>query len=251
MTGVMEETAGPDDRSATALPADYEGTRHDLQRVATHILARARAAATGRFGLRVTWDGIATPMFGDRGEVLRMSGTRLVHEWQGEEGARTTSINVDGMSLTELADFAGLDLTEPFEAGADSPPVGDPSAPLALGTEAVDLVFGWYRLGASTFDRVLPRLVETSVMQLWPEHFDLGLDGGTAGGRVNLGASPGDAGIGQPYLYVGPWEEERPGDPGYWNAPFGAVLTHADLTAAPDPSAAATAFLLRGLDLLG
>ena len=30
----------------------------------------------------------------------------------------------------------------------------------------------------------------------------------------------------QAYLYVGTWNTEHPGDPSYWNAPFGAVLTY-------------------------
>ena len=46
----------------------------------------------------------------------------------------------------------------------------------------------------------------------------------TADDRVNLGASPGDGFHAEPYLYVGPWGPHRPGAPGFWNAPFGAVL---------------------------
>ena len=57
------------------------------------------------------------------------------------------------------------------------------------------------------------------------------LGGSSAGDdvRANLGASPGDAYEPEPYLYVGPWGPERPGDPGYWNAPFGAVLRRGEL----------------------
>ena len=36
-------------------------TRDELQRIATHVLARARFAATGRFGLRATPGGFGTP----------------------------------------------------------------------------------------------------------------------------------------------------------------------------------------------
>ncbi len=54
----------------------------------------------------------------------------------------------------------------------------------------------------------------------------------------------------EPYLYVGPWGPERPGDPAYWNAPFGAILPHARLRAADDARGLAEAFLRRGLDLL-
>ena len=54
----------------------------------------------------------------------------------------------------------------------------------------------------------------------------------------------------EPYLYVAPWADDRPGDPGFWNAPYGAVITRSTLAADPDPGAAGTGFLLRGLDLL-
>ena len=46
------------------LPATFAATRDDLQRVAVHIVARARQQATGRFGLRVTAGGFGTPEFG-------------------------------------------------------------------------------------------------------------------------------------------------------------------------------------------
>lgn len=87
-------------------------------------------------------------------------------------------------------------------------------------------------------------------MQLWPEHFDAGCDVAAGASRVNLGASPGDATRADPYLYVGPWGSERPDDGAYWNAPFGAVLDHAELLRADDPHATAVAFLRRGTDLL-
>jgi hypothetical protein len=86
---------------------------------------------------------------------------------------------------------------------------------------------------------------------LWPEHFDAGCDVVDGKGRrVNLGASPGDGFSDEPYLYVGPWEGERPGDADYWNAPFGAALGYARLLAAADPVAEGVAFVQRGLTLL-
>ena len=54
--------------------------------------------------------------------------------------------------------------------------------------------------------------------------------------------SPGDAAIPEPYLYVGPWEESRPGDPSFWNVPFGAVLERDSVFAAPDPVDPAATF---------
>ena len=62
------------------LPAGFTTTCMELQRVATHILSRGRAGDAGRIGLRVTTTGIATPMFGTHGTVLRLAGTVLVKE---------------------------------------------------------------------------------------------------------------------------------------------------------------------------
>jgi hypothetical protein len=87
-------------------------------------------------------------------------------------------------------------------------------------------------------------------VQLWPEHFDAGCDVAAGGGRVNLGASPGDGFHSEPYLYVGPWGPERPGDATFWNAPFGAAFGHGELLDAGEPVAAAVAFLTKGVELL-
>jgi hypothetical protein len=233
-----------------ALPTGYNAARQSMQVVATHVLARARFFATGRFGLRVTWHGIATPAFGAHTEVLRVSGTVLVRERQDDSGAHTYTLSLVGASLEDLATFAEIDLSAPFSAGRSAPAVGDPSEPIDIDPGAAAAVLTWFRLGASSIDQLLLRLVEPSIMQLWPEHFDVGLDALTPAGRVNLGASPGDATIDEPYLYVGPWEAVRPGDSEYWNAAFGAALKRADLMDMPDPLDAATSFFRKGLDLL-
>jgi len=73
----------------------------------------------------------------------------------------------------------------------------------------------------------------------------------TAERRVNLGGSPGDGSCDEPYLYVGPWTADRPGDPEFWNADFGAMRTRTQLAA--DPAglvAAGAAFLLEGYNRL-
>ena len=86
----------------------------------------------------------------------------------------------------------------------------------------------WFALGWRALDVVVDPdsgLDEVTVIQLWPEHFDAGTTVTIATGtKVNLGFSPGDSYEPEPYLYVGPWEAERRGDPSYWNAPFGAIL---------------------------
>ncbi|MEZ5234096.1 MAG: hypothetical protein R2749_15505 [Acidimicrobiales bacterium] len=61
-----------------ALPDSHGATMEALQRVATHVLARARHIATGRFGLRATPGGFGTPSFGPEATRLRVSAGRLL-----------------------------------------------------------------------------------------------------------------------------------------------------------------------------
>jgi hypothetical protein len=232
------------------LSPDHVVGRLELQRVATHILGRARFLATGRFGLRVTGDGIGTPAFGPDGDVVRIYDGMLVLERQRDGVGRTRVSAISGSSLAALAAFVGVDLGVTFSAGPAAPGVGDPSRPIIVDPGTVAEMLRWFRLGLSAFDRLLPSLSDASIIQLWPEHFDLGLDAATARGRVNIGASPGDDAHPEPYLYLGPWDADRPGDPAYWNAPFGALLGHSELRAADDPLDVATSFFRRGLELL-
>jgi hypothetical protein len=228
-------------------------TRVDLQRVAVHVLARRRHAASGRFGLRATPGGFGTPSFGppEEPEVLRVSGTTLLHEAGGS--VRTASLV--GTSLGELAAFAGVDLAAPFSAGDDTPEVGDPRATLAVDPAAAAELASWFDLGWRALDAVVDGAREPTALQLWPEHFDAGCSvvvGPGPDDRANLGASPGDDACPEPYLYVGPWGARRPGDPRYWNAPFGAVLVASAMPADDRARAeAAVAFLRRGIALLG
>lgn len=219
-------------------------TRDALHRVATHVLARARHAATGKFGLRATPGGFGTPAFGPDVEVLRVDAGELVRE----RGGRAAVTPMSGQTLAELAAFAGVDLTAAFSAGLETRPIGDVNEPLAVGPRAALALGEWYGLGWRIIDSVvasLPATAAPSVIQLWPEHFDAGCDvaaGPAEGQRCNLGASPGDSFHEEPYLYVGPWTTDRPGDPAGWNAPFGAFLAEAALRAEPDPVAAGVAF---------
>lgn len=231
----------------------YATTRATLQRVATHVLARRRAALCAKFGLRATPGGIGTPACGPDHEVVRISGTRLIRETSGETNA-TTSLELDGATLAAAAQLAGVDLSEPLEVGHDTPPLGDPDQRLALDGAAARHVFRWFDLGWHVIDATLGSLgidAAPTVVQLWPEHFDVGCDVAVSTDRrANLGASPGDSSSTEPYLYVGPWDDGRPGDPAYWNAPFGAVRGYAALRSATNPQELGSAFLRRGLDLL-
>ena len=102
--------------------------RLELQRVATHILARRRHAACGRFGLRATPGGIGTPAFGpsDAIEVLRTSGSFLVHE----VGPELRVVPMDGATLADLAAECRRSTwpaTSPW--ASDTPTVGDVERP--------------------------------------------------------------------------------------------------------------------------
>lgn len=225
----------------------HAGTRSALHVLAAHVLGRRRHEVTGRFGLRATPGGFGTPAFGDPLEVVRISGSALVHE----VGTESAAVAISGSSLRRLAEFAGTDLDHPFSAGTDTPAVGDPDVPIELEDTTVAFLADWYALGWVVMDRVLDALADDAApatIQLWPEHFDAGTSVGVpGGGRMNLGFSPGDALQSQPYAYVGPWGPERPGDPAYWNAPFGAVLAASDILAAKDPVARSVDFLRAGL----
>jgi hypothetical protein len=234
------------------LPDGFAATRAALQRVAVHVLARRRHALTGRFGLRAAPGGIGMPAAGGDHEVLRTSGAWLVRERTGEQSG-TAFLDLRSASLADAAAFAEVDLDAEFSAGRDTPPIGARAAPLAVDEAAAVALGDWYGFGWRALDLVVAGCgadATPSVVQLWPEHFDTGCDVAVGAGRVNLGASPGDGYHADPYLYVGPWGDERPGDPAYWNAPFGAVLGHAELAAAGDPLAEAMAFLRTGVGRL-
>ncbi|HET6954184.1 MAG TPA: hypothetical protein VFI47_27720 [Acidimicrobiales bacterium] len=220
-------------------------TRLALHQVAVHVLARRRHTLTGRIGLRPAPGGLATPAFGDGGEVVRVCGGVLVVEHDG------ALVSTPLTTLAAAADLVGVDLAADLSVGRDTPPLADPSAPLALDAGAVRALGDWWGLGATVLDEVaaLPLVSAASAPQIWPEHFDHAAVVEAGGARFNVGASPGDGGEPGPYLYVGPWGDDRPGDPAYWNAPFGAVLRRADLEGAgPDERRdRALAFVRQGL----
>lgn len=242
----MPPTITPDDQT----------TRHELQRIAAHVLARAQRPSTGRIGLRASPGGFASVVFGSDAERLRVSGLTLVRESAAGSSAR--AMRIDGAGLAQLAEFAGVDLTTELSVGHDTPPVGDPQRPIELDPEAARRIAAWFDLTARALDLVVqaaPAWAAPSIPQLWPEHFDLAIDlafdrSAPAERRVNVGGAAGDGHHAAPYLYVGPWTPDRPGGDGYWNAPFGATLDIDAVLASDDPLAAATLFFDTGLALL-
>lgn len=233
----------------STLPVGYAADRLEVQRVVVHVLARARHQAVGRFGLVATPGGVGTPAFGPDATVVRLSGAALVVEVDG----RVSTTPMTGASLRSLAAAAGADLDVDLSVGHDTPPLGHPDAPITVDPASVAAIGGWLALGTAAIDETVARLgpaASPARTQVWPEHFDAGTSVAVGPGpddRVNLGASAGDDFHAEPYLYVGPWGPGRPGPPGYWNAPFGAVLGWADVVDTPDPAATAVAFLRDGL----
>ncbi len=178
---------------------------------------------------------------------MRTAGTYLVREI----GGRAYYLGMDGTSLGDLARFAAADLGMEFHCGADTPDLGDAGQSLSLSEAAAGLMADWLHWGWTALDgflSTLPDSAQPEILQLWPEHFDIGTNVAVpASDRVNLGCSPGDGYETRPYLYVGPWSADRPGDPAYWNAPFGAVLTEGDMSYGPDPVKAGIAFFGEGI----
>jgi hypothetical protein len=240
------------------LDEGHDSTRSTLHRIANHLLARAEQAATGQVGLRATPGGFGTTTIRPDRERIRISGGTLVRESAATSGTWTRTIGIDGSTLAELAAFAEVDLAAEFWAGDDMPPVGDIDEPIALHVPSARLIGHWYAVVTEALDRLVhtaPAFSVPSLVQVWPEHFDAALDmafdaGAPTERRVNIGGSPGDGFHAAPYLYVGPWTPDRPGDPAFWNAPFGAVLGYDEVAASPDPVEVAHGFLRSGLERL-
>jgi hypothetical protein len=233
-----------------ALPKAFAETRASLHALAEHLVAPARYQANGKIGLRFTRGGFGTPFL-----VPQSSGAETqVRVEDGElvvaAGAVTRRSPVT--TLRDAAAFVGL--ASPGAPAAVYTPTtsGDPDAVLAVDRAAARAVGEWYGFCASVLEQLRSESADASLVQLWPEHFDLAVDlgDGEAGGRANLGGSPGDEGHPEPYLYVGPWV--RQAGP-FWNEPFGASLGYPSLLAAggaEEQRAVALAFLRRGRDLL-
>jgi len=229
----------------------FGSTRDSLQHLAAHIVARARAQATGEISLRVAPGGFGTPMFGDERIQVRISGPWLVREVDAADASMARATALDGSTLAELAALAQVDLDTDLDVGHDTPELGDIHARVHVDAAAAQALAAWYSVGQQALDRVvgaLPGSATPTAVRLWPEHFDVAIDAEAAPGfRVNLGASPGDGFHDEPYAYVGPWTDDRPGDPAFWNAPFGAVLGHDALVGVDDPVAELTEFFLDGM----
>ena len=220
----------------------YVATRTSWHTLAEHILTKARWAQTTKIGLRVADGGFGTPSFGDD---LRVFVNRDgIHRVQFGE---TTSAPIS--TVRAAAEFLQIDAGAPADVFVPSNPC-DLNRSLVIDAVATQVLGDWFAFGNDVLSalRTAHDHESPSLVQLWPEHFDVAVDFGNAaaGTRANFGVSPGDAAIPMPYIYVGPWDMNSKGDDPFWNQPWGAALTCDALCAAPDPVAAASSFYEHG-----
>ena len=216
------------------MAGDLASTRASWHALAEHVLGAARHRSTGRIGLEVVPGGFATPPFGDDGRTLAVIGTELVVRAAGAEERATPA------TLRQAGELAGIEPGAPAEVYKPAT-VCDLDAPLVLDAAWAGRLADWYALGDEALRRFRAEIAEEepSTITLWPEHLDVAI----RAGRVNYGASPGDEHVGEPYVYVGP--DVVPGGPdGFWNEPFGALRTWADVHS----SSEAEAFFRTGRD---
>lgn len=182
-----------------------EATRHALHAVAELVLAGAQYEACGRIALSVVDDGFATRFDPE----VRVSGTTVT----GPGG----STGIDGCTAREIARAVGVEVSELTEVYADGAALGADEV-LHVDRACADALVRAWVAGRDALRQVAPEADPV----LWPEHFDVGI----SVGEVNLGVSPGDAFLAEPYAYVGPWQV--PEDP-WFDAPFGAARLVSDL----------------------
>lgn len=193
-------------------------TREGLHRVAEHVLAAAQYAETGHIGLRVVDGGFETMHVLHGSRQLRVEAARLVViDAHGSRATRLTTVGA-------VAGFAGITPGMPATVYPPATPC-IPDEPLHIHEEDARALAEWYRLADTALRQFSTEAMTPREPILWPEHFDVGI----TVSAVNFGGSPGDGHIWQPYLYVGP-HGGPPSQDAFWNAPFGAARTIAEIT---------------------
>jgi hypothetical protein len=224
----------------------FVSTRDGLHRVAEHVVAKVRYVDDGEVGLTAATDGFATPFLADRSRV-RVDADELVVDSPG--GSARHHLN----TIAEAAAFVGVEPGFPSELYLPATPLHIDER-LHLDRRAAEVLSAWNAFCAEVLQAFADELADArpSPLILWPEHFDQAFytEDSDESRRANYGASPGDDGHPEPYLYVGPWGRVAPGD--YWNAVHfnGGVLPHSSLTAAAEPVKMAMQFLRAGRALL-
>jgi len=203
----------------------------------------------------LTWDDRRSRFLGEplRGTPIRAAldvhGLTL-HAVDGRDGASLAAFPLGGRSLDEgYAGMATL-LTEASKGALrgvlarrdyDMPdhPVAH-GAPFAAEDRAgYEELARWYRSAEALLQWLRLGERDASEVRCWPHHFDIAtlipvpLRGGSGGGNIGVGMTPGDEAYGEPYWYVTPSPHaDEPATPplpsgGHWRTEgwFGAVLT--------------------------
>ena len=203
------------DRRLPERPAALATTREGLHRLAAYVIAPTRHAVTGKFGLRWTAGGFGTPFFGPDRQI-RVEGGRLIDQ----VGNRVRSAPIT--NLRDAATFLGTAIDESTAAEHDTPPADDFDHDLGVDEDAATFLGHWFGMAFAGLEllRSDEETVDASRPQLWPGHFDPAIEVGDEDHRASYGASPGDASIPEPYLYVSVWWPDRlgldTGDP-FWD----------------------------------
>ena len=221
-------------------PARLPETRRALHRLAEQVISPARRLANTKIGLRWTRGGFGTPWFAPERQ-LRVDGDVLVIV-DGDQEHRAPI-----RSLTAAAQRLGPGWL-PDDVTLDD-------APLPVDAAAAAFIGDWFGFATHVLETLRAGAgpdSEPSRVQLWPEHFDLALELGSAssGARAAYGLSPGDDAHDEPYLYVAPWQAPEPSP--LWRAESfaGAELSYASLLAAADQRDEALSFFRARLDAL-
>ena len=192
------------------LPSTFAESRIALHKVAEAIVAPARKP-DNEIALRYTRGGFGTPFFEQDGAdcQVRVEHDALIRQRGDQETREPLPGEVDPAATAALGDFYGFACSVLEQLRADE-------------TDG-----------------------DASLVQLWPEHFDIAIELGDerAGRRATFGASPGDPGHDEPYLYISVWTAEVSGE--LWNATGfkGAELPYSELLEAEDQRETALEFM--------
>ncbi len=220
----------------------FVSTRHGLHCVAEHVVAKARYVDDGEIRLAASSSGFATPLLADKSRVW-VDADELVVDGPG--GSRWHRLSTVG----EAAAFVGVEPGFPSELYPPATPL-HVDEPLRLDRHAAEALTAWNAFCAELLASFAAEIADAnpSPLILWPEHFDQAFytEDAQETFRANYGASPGDDGHPEPYLYVGPWQTPA-ADP-FWNASSfnGAVLPLSLLAASVNPAETGLQFYRAG-----
>ena len=236
-------------RRLPTVPSDLVQTRIALHRLAVYVVAPLRHRANTKFGLRWTLDGFGTPFFDHAGQPrqVRVVASRDHVLLVDQRGDAVSSVPVT--TLADAARHLDAEIDPSTAAEHDSPPVGNTDEPLTIDPDTARFLSCWHGMAFAGLEAFRSRLatIDPSRPQLWPGHFDAALEAGDEATRGSYGASPGDDGLSEPYLYVSLWWPDRLtidfSQPA-WNATafVGRVLPLSHFPVDEDPAAVATRF---------